>query len=255
MLKRLYPPRRPQSVGEVLDTGFSIFAASLLKTLPYAVLMILVGQLVNIYNLATGHPLQSRVHDVRSGVMLLLGYIIQAPIGAAMMLRQRAIAQAEPDSMRAQLGHALRIVPQILAIGPILGLAFAVGFVLLVVPGLYLLVALSLAMPALILEGKSLIDALKYSLHLTRGHWWHTAGVYTITLVITIVFYFLGAVLVAASVQFMRGADVALTTAAARVLMIALAAVSFPYFTATALAMLGDLKVRDAAAAAGHAEN
>jgi len=56
-------------------------------------------------------------------------------------------------------------------------------------------------------------------------------------------------------VQLMHGADVAITTAAARVLIIALGAVSFPYITATALAVLGDLKVRDAAAADGRAEN
>jgi Flp pilus assembly protein protease CpaA len=64
-----------------------------------------------------------------------------------------------------------------------------------------------------------------------------------------IVFYFLAAILVVVAVQFIRGADVALMTAAARVLINLLAAVSFPYGVATSLAVFGDLHTRDAAAA------
>jgi hypothetical protein len=255
MLKRLYPPRRPQSVGEVLDTAFNILAASLFKTLPYGILLVLASQLVNIYNLATGYPLQYRLHDAQSVLVFLVGYLIQAPTGAAMILRQRAIALAEPYSMRAELRHGLLVVPQIAAVGLLFGLAFAVGLILLVLPGFYLLVALSLATPVLVLDGKGPIDALKLSLHLIRGNWWRTAGIYTITLVIAIVIYLIAAILLVVALQLIHGADVAITTAAARVLIIALGAVSFPYLTATALAVLGDLKVRDAAAADGRAEN
>jgi uncharacterized membrane protein len=157
--------------------------------------------------------------------------------------------------MRGELARALRILPQILAQFILTFAALAVGFVLLVLPGVYLLVALSMALPALVLEHRGPIEAMKFSVHLMRGHWWRTFGIFTITLVIMIVFYFLAAVLVVVAVQFIRGADVALTTAAATVLIIALGAFSAPYGTATALAVFGDLQVRDAAAADGHAEN
>jgi uncharacterized membrane protein len=255
MSKRLYPPVHPQSVGEVLDTAFHIFAASLLKTLPYGILLILAGQLANIYNLATGRPLRSHPPDAPSVLASVVSFIAVATIWAAMILRQRAIAQAEPSSMRGELARALRILPQILAQFILTFAALAVGFVLLVLPGVYLLVALSMALPALVLEHRGPIEAMKFSVHLMRGHWWRTFGIFTITLVIMIVFYFLAAVLVVVAVQFIRGADVALTTAAATVLIIALGAFSAPYGTATALAVFGDLQVRDAAAADGHAEN
>jgi len=255
MLKRLYPPRRPQSVGEVLDTAFNILAASLFKTLPYGVVLVLASQLVNIYNLATGYPLQSRLHDVPSILVFVAGYVLQVATVTAMILRQRAIARAEPYSMRAELRHGLRAVPQIAAVGFLSGLAFVLGLMLLVLPGFYVLVAFSLAAPLVLLDAKGPIEALKFSQHLIRGRWWRTAGIYTITIVIAIVFYFIAAIVVVVAVQLMHGADVAITTAAARVLIIALGAVSFPYITATALAVLGDLKVRDAAAADGRAEN
>src|SRR5258707_959267 len=50
----LYPPPRPQSVGEILDSAFRIFRATLLKCLPYATVAVIASQLPNIYYLATG---------------------------------------------------------------------------------------------------------------------------------------------------------------------------------------------------------
>jgi Uncharacterised protein family (UPF0259) len=256
MLKRLYPPLRPQSVSEVLDTGYHIFAASVFRTLPYGILLILAGQLVNIYNLATGRPLRSHP-DAVSLLLSLVGFVAVGALWGALMLHQRAIAQGQRGSMRAELARVLHMLPQLMGLVIVVTVVVVLGLVLLVVPGFYLLVALSLATPLLVFEGRGPINALNLSRHLMRGHWWRTAGIYTITLVVTIVFYFLGAILVVVAVQLIHGADVALTTAAARVLIIALGAFSFPYTTATQLAVLGDLQVRAAAAAVadGGAEN
>jgi hypothetical protein len=253
MSKRLYPPLRPQSVSEVLDSAFHIFAATLFKTLPYGILLILSGQLVNIYNLATGRALQSAWHDATSALLSVVSLIAVAPILGAMILRQRAVAQGQPSFMGVEFTQALRRLPQILAVLLLAAVAILLGMVLLILPGLYLGVALSLALPALLLEQMGPIDALKFSLHLIRGHWWRTAVIYTITLVLMIVFYFLAAILVVVAVQFIRGADVALMSAAARVLIIVLAAVSFPYGLATSLAVFGDLRARAAAGADGRA--
>jgi hypothetical protein len=254
MAKRLYPPLRPQSVSEVLDAAFHIYSASLLKVLPFGILMILAGQLMNIYSLATGRPLRSHPHDAPSGLVYGVSLIAVTTIWAAMMLHQRAIVQAEPTSLRAELARALRALPGIVPLVILMAVALIVGIALLVVPGVYLFVALSMAMPALVLEHKGPIAAMKFSLHLIRGLWWRTLGIFLITAVIVIVFYFLAAILVVVAVQFIRGADVALTTAAATVLIIALGAFSAPYGTATVLAVFGDLRVRDAAAADGHSE-
>ena len=82
-----------------------------------------------------------------------------------------------------------------------------------------------------------------------RGHWWRTAGIYTITLIVMFVFYFIVAILVAVAVQLIHGADVVLVTAAARVLMIALGAFSTPYTTAMTLAGLVTCRCARTAAA------
>ena len=192
MLKRLYPPLRPQSVGEVLDTGFQIFAASLIKTLPYGVVMILAGQLGNIYNLASGRPLgRFTPRDLPSSVV----YVVSLVALSALFM--------------------------------------------------------SMAFPALVFERQGPIDALAYSRRLVRGNWWRTNAILVVTIVMLAVFYFLVLVLAAIAVQFARGADLVLVSAASTVLVIALGAFSTPFFTAMTLAQFGNLKVRHAAVAAG----
>jgi hypothetical protein len=255
MSLRLYPPLRPQSVSEVLDTAFHIFAASLLKNLPYGILLILAGQLVNIYSLATGRPMGTLPHDASSGLVYGVSLIAVCTIWVAIILRQCAIAQAEPSSMRAELARALRTVPQVVALVILTIAAFAVGLVLLVLPGVYILVALSVAMPALVLQRRGPIDAMKFSVHLMRGSWWRTLAVFVVTITILFVFYILAIILAAVAVQFARGADIALVTAAATVLIIALSAFTTPFFAAALLAVFGDLQARQAAIAPAGSES
>src|SRR5438132_573719 len=78
MAKTLYPPPRPQSVGEILDSAFRIFRATLVQCLPYAIAAVIAGQLPNIYYLVVAlscggavllvtsrGPLASLVHSFR----------------------------------------------------------------------------------------------------------------------------------------------------------------------------------------------
>ena len=92
------------------------------------------------------------------------------------------------------------------------------------------------------------VEAMKFSIQLVRGHWWRTLGIFAVTAIIVIVFYVLAIALVAIAVQFARGADIALVTAAATVLIIALSAFVTPLIAAMVLAVFGDLEVRHAAA-------
>ena len=109
---QLYPPQRAQSIPEVLDTAFKLFSTSLLKVLPYGMLGTLAGQLGNIYNLATGRPLQRFLpRDPASWVVLAMSLALSMALWAAMLLRQRAISQAAPVSMPAELNSVARRLP------------------------------------------------------------------------------------------------------------------------------------------------
>ena len=250
MSARLYPPTRPQLISEVLDTAFKIFSVSLLKTLPYGMLITLAGQLANIYNLVTGRLVRRMFpQDVTGWVLYAAGMFLTLTLWAALVLRQRAMAEAVPVSMAAELAAALRRVPA-LAVLTILNLVVvAVGMVLLVIPGLYLLVALWMSVPLLILEGSGPIDAMNSSWRLVRGNWWRACAILLVMIAVYFVFIILGIVIVAMAVQLERGADIAVVTATSTVFAISLGAFIGPFVAAVMLAMLGDLQARCAAIA------
>src|SRR5579862_6657350 len=85
----LYPPARPQAIGEVLDAAFVIFKVTLVKCLPYGLLAMVAGQLQSIYDVATGRPLGS--HDAGWWSFFGLGTLAMIALWSAVVLRQKAV--------------------------------------------------------------------------------------------------------------------------------------------------------------------
>lgn len=80
------------------------------------------------------------------------------------------------------------------------GVLVGIGFVLLVVPGLYLSVALSLFFVVKVAEGTGFGATLRRCLHLTRGKWWSTFGLIAVAvLLLYVVIFGTGAVAVMAA--------------------------------------------------------
>ncbi|HSY07840.1 MAG TPA: hypothetical protein VK820_04815 [Steroidobacteraceae bacterium] len=252
MSARLYPPARPQLISEVLDTAFKIFSVSLLKTLPYSMLITLAGELVHIYNLVTGRLMRRILpRDATGWLLYAASMLLTLTLWAALVLRQRAVAEGAPVAVPAELAIALRRLPALVALTILNILAVAVGTLLLVIPGLYLLVALWMTVPLVILGGGGPIAAMKSSLRLVRGHWWRAFAMLLVMFAMYFVFTVLGIIIVAMVVQLERGADIAVVTATSTVFAISLAAFIAPLFSAVMLAVLGDLQARRAAVADG----
>jgi hypothetical protein len=74
-------------------------------------------------------------------------------------------------------------LPAIIVAGLLAGLAIALGLILLIVPGLFLLTIWCLIVPAIVLEGKSAGESFGRSRELVRGHGWSVFGVIVITLI------------------------------------------------------------------------
>jgi Membrane domain of glycerophosphoryl diester phosphodiesterase len=70
-------------------------------------------------------------------------------------------------------------------VGILTGLGIALGFVLLIVPGLFLLTRWILVTPAVVLERKSATDAMRRSWELVRGHGWPVFGVIVLTILVS----------------------------------------------------------------------
>jgi membrane-anchored glycerophosphoryl diester phosphodiesterase (GDPDase) len=128
----IYPPSRPQSVGEVLDSAFRIYSTTLLKCLPYSFASVIVGQLLSLYDVlhrpaasaaalpaAAVHP----AHGLTWGVLALLVTVASMMFANAVFLRQYALSTGRAPSMTAELSRSLRRVPGVLLMGILIALA------------------------------------------------------------------------------------------------------------------------------------
>ncbi len=242
----LYPPDRPQSIGEVLETAVRLFQATLARSVPYSVPLVVVEQLTSLRELLLGRPLRPlAAHDLAWWLWDLAGLAPSVLLWGSLLLRQDALAAGGTASLGGELRATLARLPQLLALVLLAPLAVALGILLLVVPGLYLLAALPFAVPAILLRGSGPIEALGYSAKLVLGQWWRTAAILCIAALLMLVPYVVGGAIAAALAVSIAGpADSPGMTAVTAAVGIAAGAVSVPFASAVILAAFGDLTVR-----------
>jgi hypothetical protein len=266
MATHLYPPQRPLSVGETLDLSFRIYRATVFKCLALAAAAVLGSQLPNLYLLLTGHPLATPMLAAAKlpgyVVCYLAGVVLSMVLNAAIVLRQFRLSST--GEMGGELQGALRRVPALvlfsilfvlimLACGiPVAGVLASSSLLLRAVLVLVcvailacVIVRLSVGYVLVVVNNASGPDGLQRSWTLTQGSFWRMTAIYTVALLIFIVFEFL--VITAAGFVFVlvaTRADIAVVTASYVVVMVALGAFAVPFYMAVQLAVLGDLITR-----------
>ena len=272
MLPILYPPARPQSIGEVLDTAFRIFKVSLLGCLPYGVLATVAGQLQSIYLIVTGRTLHSLpntdpaswlLHALRGdplwGLFYALGVLLGGTLLNAIFVKQAALARGEFLVGAAALREALRKAPAAIVTGLLVLAIVAVCFIpLFAIPRAYLpsarlflgILAACIGVdficswPALLVGQKGAVGSLRYSAKLVRGNWWRTIMVDCVAVIMIIVVSVTAGMIFSVFTAFGATRDLAVATAVSAVTVVASGAVYMPFLTAMALALYGDLQAR-----------
>ncbi|HZO22005.1 MAG TPA: hypothetical protein VFB37_05820 [Steroidobacteraceae bacterium] len=255
----MYPPSRPQSIGEVLDAAFRIYRVTLLGCLPFGVLAIVAGQLPNIYLIARHRPLrQFGGGDPWWFVLYGVGVFFSIAFVNVIVLRQGAALRGSL-SAKGALAAGVRKAPVTFMAGILLFLAVGAcfiplavvrpayvkwGFVLLCVPATYVGVVLSCCIIAVLMGDKGVFASLRYSAHLVRGNWWRVSTIFSVAIAMLAVFYVLLGVLAALLTPLLGIADVAVFAAVSAVMAAVLGAVGTSFYSAIALAMYGDLEAR-----------
>ena len=263
MPNALYPPLKPRSFGELLDAVLQIFRLSLLKCLPYATLAIIAGQLSTFYYLSRGRlPVlaSNGVADDPVGVTLYgVGTLIAVILWMALLRRQSGIAAGRPVTGSADLLDTLKRAPAIAAIALLGGAAIAVlmlpalalappyrtaGMAVMLAPAIYLAIALSLGLPALVLARKGVLASLAYSFRLVRGNWWRVAFIYVVGIAVIWTLCLLVATIGAMALAGNGAGDTAIARAITSAAVLAVAAIGLTFYSALTLALFGDLEVR-----------
>lgn len=256
---------RPLSIGEILDVGIKIVwrhAWTLVRIVvfvvaPVQVLAVLVQasampdsvieatygrQPFDQTQPVTGDDLRTWI--AAFAVAVLLAFVASTiAVGACF----KAIADAylgERPGWRASVAYALRRVHSLIWLVVLYYVLVGVGFVLCIVPGVFLGVAWVVAIPALLTEGIRGRKALGRSFRLVRGRWWPSFGLAAVALI------FAGFISYAVQFLFLvplftdagENAPVALTMNA--LASITSSALSTPLIAAFATVLYFDLRVR-----------
>ena len=197
------PQLRPLGIGEILDVGIKIYSRNWLTLFKIVAFVVLPAQI--LVNLAEISALPSNAtisnggspspfggpvtvdgpltgHQVTVFLLGFLGaFLIQFVAGRfAQAGCFRAVADAylgEEVTWRSSLGFALRRLPAIVWLSVLAIIIVFLGFVCFVIPGVYLYVAFTVAVPVLLVEGAGPWGALRRSRQLVKGRWWGTLGV------------------------------------------------------------------------------
>lgn len=129
--------------------------------------------------------------SVTLGLLSMIGFSIA--LGACTYLGIEAFRGAEPGVGQAVRSAAARLFP-LVWLGFLIGLLVGIGFLALVAPGIWALVAWSVAIPVLIVEDRRGSRSLIRSHQLVKGRWWPTFGALLLTIGITaLIQYVIGA--------------------------------------------------------------
>jgi hypothetical protein len=266
MPNALYPPLKPRSFGELLDAVLQIFRLSLLKCMPYATVAIIAGQLSAFYYLARGRMPVLDSNDPIGVALYGVGSLIAVILWMALLRRQSGIAAGRPVAGFADLIDTLKRAPAIAAIALLGGAAAAVfilpalalapryrtaGMAVMLAPAIYVSIALSLALPALVLARKGVLASLAYSFRLVRGNWWRVAGTYAVGIAVILSLCTLVATIGAMALSDNGADDMAIARAVTSAAVLAVAAIGLTFYSALTLALFGDLEVRKMTSSTG----
>jgi hypothetical protein len=190
---------RPMGVGELLDAAIRLYRAEWKNLMAIVAIVLLPLEFLRAFLLREiGGPfappdptlLPSEVESalITSSILGVIEFLVIQPFLTA------AVARACSD---VYLGHRLVVGPtfryaatkihSILWISILYGLAAALGFLALIVPGVIVLVRFAFGSTVLVVEGKKGSGALGRSWRLSQGHFWKVLGTFVLALLMAFI--------------------------------------------------------------------
>lgn len=178
-------PSAPQSVGGILDDGFKLFRASWRPLLPLAVVASVISSVpqflfAGLAEIKPGEAPPGLALGAGAAITFLVVIVLSVVAYSVMLAGVDRAARGSATSLRDALGVGIRRAPAVIRTGILVGLAVVVGLVLLVIPGIYLMVALYPVLLLPIAEQLGARQSFRRAMELVKGSWWRTAGVLSV---------------------------------------------------------------------------
>lgn len=250
-------PTEPRSIGGVIDDAIRLYRRTLSASIPIAligVLLLLVPSIwaaLRIQALVVQQDDPLAVWQVFAAPELWLFYlmsvVVYALIYGAMIFRIDAIARGHSASLGESFAAAVHRLPAMLGVSLLFGLAIMVGFVLLIIPGIWLWGILQLAFIAVIVDRSGVLASFATSRQLVRGNWWRANIVIFVSFVIMfVVIAVLGGI--AGFIVGVTGAAAAASSTGGQVVQQIINAVlntlTLSFYPCVLMAVFNDLRLR-----------
>jgi hypothetical protein len=196
------PALRPMGLGDLLDTTFALYRKNFvlfagvvaLLTVPQTLLDMIL--LVLIPKAVSTSPTGVKTVDpgllagaiAVGGIRVLVGFVFGFLITGALALAVSARYLGRPMAIEdayAEVG--LRSLVSLALASIVAGILIFIGFVFLIIPGVYLIVRWIFIPEAVVLERRGAFSALSRSGELVRGSWWRIFGIGLVLFILTAV--------------------------------------------------------------------
>ncbi len=162
--------------GEVIGSALEIYREQASVLLPAAVVVFAIVALARLV-------LTGGTGVLVSLVALVLGTFYQGMVVELV----RDVQDGRRDSSVEQLFRSVApVVLPLIGLSILLGIGVTIGFILIIVPGLFLMTIWAVAAPSLVIERRGVFAAFGRSRELVRGHGWQVFGVILVVIALSI---------------------------------------------------------------------
>jgi hypothetical protein len=168
--------KRSIDIGSVISRTFSIYVDQASVLLPAAAAVFVVIGII------------SALLVVIAPVLAILAFVVIL-VGTTLFTGMvvELVADVQDGRRDATVGQLLQavtpVIGQLILVGIIAGIGIAIGFVLIIIPGLILITIWSVAAPVVVLERPGALKALGRSRELVRGNGWQVFGVIVVLVI------------------------------------------------------------------------
>lgn len=190
-------------IGKVIERTFGVIGANFPTLFGLALVLAALPQAVAALALspsAAGVPNLSPLWALGSLVAVVASFVLQAAVVHASVVDLNGGKASFGDGLRVGMSNFLPV----LGISILMTIGIALGMVLLIVPGVMLAIAWSVAVPAQVVEKTGVIQSFGRSAALTRGSRWAIFGLFFVYLLLAFGFMIVAG-LIFAALSFVTG--------------------------------------------------
>src|ERR1700733_5186932 len=158
------------NVGEIIRRTFQIYVDQAPVLMPAAAVVFVISSVFGVLLIAASAGL---------GFIALMVSLVATTLFTGMVVE--LVSDVQDGKRDASAGQLLRAVTPVLGklilVGIVAGVGIAIGFVMIIVPGLILATIWSVAAPVVVLERPAVLRTLGRSRELVRGNAWNVFAV------------------------------------------------------------------------------